>query len=100
MFHAYYAYFCLLAGLFAYWLRELTGSQHRSQPGAECAQNSVLVVRYFFNIPKNETLPEYGDKMLGGNGTFKNLLSNPICIIFIRFFPLDVSSIKLPSAMV
>ena len=28
-----------------------------------------------FDIPKNETLPEYGDKMSGGNGTFKNLLS-------------------------
>ena len=31
-----------------------------------------FTVRYCFDIPKNETFPEYGDIADGGNGTFFN----------------------------
>ena len=31
-------------------------------------------MRYCFDIPKNETVPEYGDPDNGGNGTFFNLI--------------------------
>ena len=31
-------------------------------------------MRFCFDIPKNETVPEYGDLDNGGNGTFFNLI--------------------------
>ena len=36
--------------------------------------NKTTEARYCFNIPKNETLPEYGDPSKGGNGTFFNTI--------------------------
>jgi len=42
-------------------------------PIADLKKNKTI--RYCFDIPKNVTLPEYGNPFKGGNGTFYNKIN-------------------------